>query len=142
VDEFGFVRDGRGGVLAGDVEDDAAVDFAGVHPREDVVDVFDLLWMDVSVDHSFSCEVQCLGQIQTGSYDGATYGEGLEHYLKDGEGEGAGGQAVERDGAARASHADGLGEGRDGGRGDEHCVGSADFLLEEGWCILRTGVDG
>ena len=29
-----------------------------------------------------------------------------------------------------------------GGRGDEHCVGSADFLLEEGCRILLLGVDG
>ena len=43
MDEFGFVLDGRLGVGAGDVQDDAAVDFAGVHAREDVVDVFDLL---------------------------------------------------------------------------------------------------
>ena len=29
-----------------------------------------------------------------------------------------------------------------GGRGDEHSVGSADFLLEEGCGVLVLGVDG
>jgi len=142
VNELPFVLGGRCGVRAGDVEDDAAVDFAGVHAGEDVVDVFDLLGCYVGVDHTFSGERQCLGQIQTRAHDGAANGESLEHYLKDGKGEGAWGQAVERDGSAGAGHADGLCEGREGGRGDEHCVGSADFLLEEGSGILVLGVDG
>jgi len=142
VNEFPFVGDGRRGVGAGDVEDDAAVDFSGVHAGEDVVDVFDLLCCYVGVDHTFSGERQCLGQIQTGAYDGAANGEGLEHYLKDGQGEGAGGQAVERDGGARAGHADGLCKCGEGGRCDEHRVGSADLLLEEGCGVLLLGIDG
>ena len=61
MDEFGFVRDGRGGVLAGDVEDDAAVDFAGVHPREDVVDILErlrphLVLMDALMPKLDGCE--------------------------------------------------------------------------------------
>jgi hypothetical protein len=142
VDEFPFVVDGRCGVRAGDVEDDAAVDFAGVHAREDVVDVFDLLCSYVGVDHTFSGKGQCLGQIQTRAHDGAANGESLEHYLKDGEGEGAGRQAVERDGGARAGHADGLCKCRQGGCCYEYRVGSADLLLEEGGWILLFGVDG
>jgi hypothetical protein len=142
VDEFPFVGDSLRGVGAGDVEDDATVDFAGVHAREDVVDVFDLLCCYVGVDHTFSCEGECFGQIQARAHDGAANGEGLEHYLKDGKGEGAGGKAVERDGGARAGHADGLGEGGERGRGHEDCVGSADFLLKEGCGILLLGVDG
>ena len=61
--EISFLFYSRPGVGPGDVEDDAAVDFAGVHAREDVVDVLDLLGSDVSVDHTFSGEVECLGEI-------------------------------------------------------------------------------
>ncbi len=111
-DEIGFLFDGDGGVVAGDVHDDAAIDFAFVHALEDVVDVFELLGLGVSVDQTFAGEGESLGQIQTGAHDGAANGESLEYHLKDGKGEGAWGQAVERDGGARTGHADGLGEGR------------------------------
>ena len=127
------------GVGSGDVEDDAAVDGAGVHALEDVVDVFELLGFGGGVDETFAGEGEGFRQIEAGAYDGAADGEGLEDDLKDGKGEGAGGQAVERDGGAGAAHADGLGEGRGGGRGDEHSVGSADFLLEVGSGILGPG---
>ena len=112
MDQFPLVVNRGRGVRAGDVEDDAAVDFAGVHAGEDVVDVFDLLGCYVGVDHTFSCKGECLGQIQTRAHDGAANGESLEHYLKDGKGERTGRQAVECDGCARAGHSDGLCEGR------------------------------
>ena len=101
------------GVRASDIQYNPPIDLAGVHALEDIVDVFEILCRDVGVDETFSSERQRLGQIQARAHDRAANREGLEHDLKDRQWEGAGRQPVERDGAARAGHADGLGKCRD-----------------------------
>ena len=120
---------------------DAAIDRAGVHPLEDIVDVFESLGLHGGVNQTLSGERQCLGQIQTCAHDGAANGQGLQHHFKDGQRERSGRQTVESDGSASARHADGLCKCRGRGRRHEHRVGSADLLLEEGRGILLLGVD-
>src|ERR1700722_9036237 len=66
-----FFRKGLGGMCSSDVQHDAAIDFSGVHPLEDVVDVFERLSLGGGVDQTLSGESERLGEIKTRANDGA-----------------------------------------------------------------------
>src|SRR3989338_5417125 len=126
----------------GEVEDDAALDVAVVHAREDVVDLLERFGVDSRVNLALAGEGQRLHQVEPGADDRAADGDAVEHGVEDRQRKIAGRQAIEGHRAAAPDHAERLleGLGRDGG--DEDALRAADRRLDRGGGILLSGVDG
>ena len=144
-DEFagvvGFLlRLHRGGL--GDFEDDAAVYLAFLHALEDIVDRAEGKRFDGGFHFAFGGEGERFLEIEARADDGAADGEAVEDHVENGNGEIAGGQAVENAGAAATQHADRLleGNGRDGG--DENALSAANLALNFRRRILSFRVNG
>lgn len=105
---------GNGQRLA-EIQHNAAVDLAGLHPVEDAVDLLQWCRADFGVHLAVGGERNGLSEITPGADNAATHRNPPKNHVEDGRGEFAGGKADETDRAFPAHHFQRL---REGGCGD------------------------
>ena len=124
-----------------DIENYAAIYFAGPEAIEDIVDRLQRLVLDGCLYLALGGKGERFFKVQTGSDDRAAKRVAVEDHVEDGDGELARRQTVEDAGAAATQHADGLPEGgqRDGRH--QHAMSASDLLLDCGHRILLACID-